>query len=99
MAREQITSLVCTMGDLLDNYYLYEIPRFQRGYSWTDENIDDFIVDVNNIDPHKYDDYHFIGSIIYHENVYRDQRERDAYLERYSVVDGQQRITTTIILL
>lgn len=99
VAREQITSLVCTMGDLLDNYYLYEIPRFQRGYSWTDENIDDFIVDVNNIDPHKYDDYHFIGSIIYHENVYRDQRERDAYLERYSVVDGQQRITTTIILL
>lgn len=62
-----------------------EIPRFQRPYSWDDENIDDFWRDtvVENSD-----DY-FIGSMV----VYSSGRQQ------YGVVDGQQRLTTITILL
>lgn len=61
------------------------IPRFQRPYSWDDENIEDFwrdTVEENN------DDY-FIGSMV----VYGSGRQQ------YGVVDGQQRLTTITILL
>ena len=99
MAIESIDSNVLNIGDLLDDDHLYEIPRFQRGYSWKDKNIYDFINDINNINLSNKEDSHFIGSIIYYKNGFRDRREEQAEVERHSVVDGQQRITTTLILL
>lgn len=50
-----------TVKQLLESGY-YRIPRFQRPYSWDQENVDDFWVDtVANTDP----DY-FIGSFVLH---------------------------------
>ncbi|MBI2472515.1 MAG: DUF262 domain-containing protein [Planctomycetes bacterium] len=66
------------------NYYI--IPRFQHPYSWDHDNISEFWNDTiveTNLD----DDY-FIGSIVVYEN--------NGYK---GIVDGQQRITTIIILL
>src|SRR6266496_2273667 len=63
----------------------YRIPRFQRPYSWTRENIQDFWDDVVKNTPESY----FIGSMV----VFRDGSQR------YGVVDGQQRLTTITVLL
>jgi len=63
----------------------YKIPRFQRPYSWDQENIQDFWGDIVQDDPQDY----FIGSMV----VYKDGRQR------FGVVDGQQRLTTITILL
>lgn len=63
----------------------YKIPRFQRPYSWTRENIQEFWDDVVRDNP---DDY-FIGSMV----VFK------AGSQRFGVVDGQQRLTTIMILL
>lgn len=65
----------------------YKIPRFQRPYSWDQENVDDFWSDaIANTEP----DY-FIGSfVLYPENATSDVS---------MVVDGQQRLTTATILL
>ena len=63
----------------------YRIPRFQRPYSWTRENIQDFWDDIVRNAPENY----FIGSMV----VFR------AGSQRYGVVDGQQRLTTITILL
>lgn len=63
----------------------FSIPRFQRPYSWDDENIQDLWDDVMGA---KGEDY-FIGSMV----VYREGKQD------FSVVDGQQRLTTITLLL
>lgn len=63
----------------------FSIPRFQRPYSWDDENIQDLWDDVVGA---RGDDY-FIGSMV----VYREGKQD------FSVVDGQQRLTTITLLL
>lgn len=63
----------------------YRIPRFQRPYSWTRENIQEFWDDIVRDRPTDY----FIGSMV----VFKEGNQR------YGVVDGQQRLTTITILL
>jgi hypothetical protein len=70
--------------NLLSSGY-YRIPRFQRPYSWTRENIQDFWDDIIRDRPAEY----FIGSMI----TFKEGNQR------YGVVDGQQRLTTVTILL
>ena len=70
--------------NLLSSGY-YRIPRFQRPYSWTTENIQEFWDDVVRDNPTDY----FIGSMV----VFKERNQR------YAVVDGQQRLTTITILL
>ncbi len=69
---------------LLSSGY-YRIPRFQRPYSWTRENIQEFWDDIVKERPADY----FIGSMV----VFRDGKQR------FGVVDGQQRLTTITLLL
>ncbi len=63
----------------------YRIPRFQRPYSWTQENISDFWIDTI-VDSET--DY-FIGSIV----VF------DAGNDTFGIVDGQQRLSTITMVL
>jgi len=73
-----------TITDLFNSGY-FVIPRFQRPYSWDQENISEFWDDIVRNKPSDY----FIGSMV----VYRIADRR------YGVVDGQQRLTTITILL
>lgn len=63
----------------------FHIPRFQRPYSWDGENISDLWNDIQNAA----NDEYFIGSMV----VYRQGKMN------YYIVDGQQRLTTIVILL
>ncbi|QXR34393.1 DUF262 domain-containing HNH endonuclease family protein [Alcaligenes aquatilis] len=63
----------------------FHIPRFQRPYSWDDENINDFWDDVV---ANRSEDY-FIGSMV----AFKKEKQH------FGVVDGQQRLTTITILL
>lgn len=73
-----------TISKILTEQIRYEIPPYQRPYSWERENVQQFLDDV--WEAYKADDTeYFIGSLITIE------KERD---RRYDVVDGQQRLTT-----
>lgn len=63
----------------------YEIPRFQRPYSWSAQEVDDFLEDVIVQSGPDY----FIGSMV----VY------SIGTESFAVVDGQQRLTTITLML
>lgn len=80
----KIESRDLSIGDLLTSGY-FVIPRFQRPYSWDSENISDF---WNDTVVNKAADY-FIGSMVVYTLGDR----------RFGVVDGQQRLTTIMILL
>jgi hypothetical protein len=80
----KIESIDRSVKELLAQGY-YVIPRFQRPYSWDKENIQDFWDDAVK-DPEG--DY-FIGSMVVFKHVN----------DSYGVVDGQQRLTTIMMLL
>ncbi len=93
----QITPIYTTIGDIFEKNYLFEVPKYQRYYSWEEEQIEDYIKDIDNIFNNTTDENpieHFFGGIVVVEKPVpgstRSQRE---------LIDGQQRITTTILLI
>lgn len=74
------------------NKVLFKIPVYQRNYDWSESNCDRLLDDVKNImDTGK---KHFLGTI-----VLMSSKEQSFSLQDYTVIDGQQRITTMMILL
>ena len=72
----------------------YQIPDFQRPYSWDKDNVSDLIDDlltayVEHKQSQDQDKRYFCGSLVLVEN------EKDCRLD---VIDGQQRITTFVII-
>lgn len=77
------------LSKVLTDSRVYEIPRYQRPYSWTEKNVQDLISDVYDAFEERQPEY-FIGSIITIEKT------KDTLFE---VVDGQQRLTTLNLIL
>lgn len=73
---------------IIRNNYLYEIPFFQRRYVWEEENWKELIYSLSDAD-----DCPFLGSIILKENT---DSEGNIF---WTVIDGQQRLTTLSILM
>lgn len=74
---------------LLKNSY-YCIPRFQRKYVWSTKEVNDFLNDINE-NPINY----FIGSVV----LYIYQQEDNERKDVKGIVDGQQRLTTILLIL
>lgn len=72
---------------------LLEIPRNQRKYVWTKVNWSDLISDIKFIVDNPAQTEHFLGSI-----VLRSEETING-LERFSIIDGQQRTITIILFL
>jgi hypothetical protein len=78
----------------------YEIPPFQRPYVWTEsDQWEPLFEDVAAVAEAALDgdgtETHFLGAIVIQEL----ERERFVDPNRYSVIDGQQRLTTLQVLL
>lgn len=68
---------------------LYQIPRYQRPYSWNDDQLEKLWEDL--IEAKENDPNYFLGSVITAK-----PEDSSSYLD---IVDGQQRLTTLTILL
>jgi uncharacterized protein with ParB-like and HNH nuclease domain len=84
----EITSKTFSISELFNDNYFF-IPDYQRGYSWEEEQLKDLIKDIDNIS--KLDHSHYTGTIV--------AARTESSLNRFELVDGQQRLTTIIILL
>lgn len=72
---------------------IYRIPRNQRKYVWDVDNWKNLLEDLDFLqDTGK---YHFLGSIVL--NTQSNPNHDD--VEYFEIVDGQQRITTIILIL
>ncbi len=65
----------------------YEVPAYQRNYAWKSEQIGAFLDDLKTA--YESEDDHFFGSIVLLDNGSKP----------FSVIDGQQRLTTIVLLL
>jgi len=67
----------------------YAVPLYQREYSWSENEIDDLFQDLSDFIESK-QSYYFLGQVIVADCETN---------ERYYIVDGQQRITSVLVLL
>ena len=84
-----------SLNQLLHNDWLFEIPIYQRGYAWEEENLRDLWDDLYYLG----DREHYFGTILLKSADKPPARVGLKTLEQFEVIDGQQRLTTTLILL
>ncbi len=78
-------------GILKDELY-YQIPIYQRPYQWTEENCEKLLDDLFfNYEDDRESDY-FCGSLVL------IAISKDSKATTYDIVDGQQRLSTFILL-
>jgi uncharacterized protein with ParB-like and HNH nuclease domain len=83
---------------------LFRIPDYQRGYAWSEKQLKDFWNDIIQLEENK---NHYTGVITLEpvpEDIFKTWQDdiwiitHKSYFPYY-IVDGQQRLTTTIILI
>ena len=100
------------MNDLLSlqkifNEAIFRIPDYQRGYSWSNQQLEEFWSDLISLLPLQ---EHYTGMISLKKlnptdilrNTEKWNEEKwlvEAGYSIYEIVDGQQRMTTLIILI
>ncbi|GAA8932731.1 DUF262 domain-containing protein [Helicobacter pylori] len=75
---------------------IFSIPVYQRNYTWEEENCKKLLEDIINISQNK--KTHFMGSITYILHLIDDEKSL-RQLQEFVIIDGQQRITTLMLLL
>lgn len=85
-----------TLTKLLDGR-LFRIPEYQRAYSWTSRERQDLFGDIEKVHDQGQDVGHFMAAVV----CLRREKQTLGTDEFHvlEVVDGQQRLTTLIILL
>ncbi len=74
------------------NKVLFRIPVYQRNYDWSEANCDRLLDDIYGII--NSGDKHFLGTI-----VFMAARSGGFTLQEYTIIDGQQRLTTMMLIL
>ncbi|MFP6254942.1 DUF262 domain-containing protein [Helicobacter pylori] len=75
---------------------IFSIPVYQRNYAWAEENCKKLLQDIVSISQNK--KTHFMGSITYILHLIDDEKSLRK-LQEFVIIDGQQRITTIMLLL
>lgn len=75
---------------------VYNIPVYQRPYSWDKEQVDVLLEDIfNAYESTNQTDGYYTGNII----IYDKDSKIDGHITSYDIIDGQQRITTFSLIL
>ncbi|GAA7409821.1 DUF262 domain-containing protein [Helicobacter pylori] len=75
---------------------VFSIPVYQRNYTWEEENCKKLLQDIISISQNK--KTHYMGSITYILHLIGDEKSL-RQLQEFVIIDGQQRITTLMLLL
>ncbi|EMJ45408.1 DUF262 domain-containing protein [Helicobacter pylori] len=96
MANESIEGRAYPLRDILATEFeaYYQIPIYQRPYQWTEENCEKLLDDLlSSYECYEESDY-FCGSLV----LIAIGKDSGTNAETYDVVDGQQRLSTFILL-
>jgi hypothetical protein len=84
---DKLDAKTLPIGSLLSQEFFFRIPEYQRPFSWDNDHFEDLIQDIITANR---DQEYFLGTIVLHHRL---------DLGIYDVVDGQQRLTSLMILL
>jgi uncharacterized protein with ParB-like and HNH nuclease domain len=89
MARHNLLDTdTVALNDIFTNGRRYQVPIYQRDYSWNEEQWDDLWADILAVTNQK-NRVHYMGAIVL-QNLNNKQ---------YSIIDGQQRLATLSIII
>ena len=77
---------------------LFRVPDYQRGYSWEHRQVQEFLEDLELLGSGH---YHYTGTVVLYEShpeTPRMDKDGNTYIPA-EIVDGQQRLTTIVLLL
>ncbi len=96
MKYQELTSGLVSIHDLLSGDNRYVVPRYQREYSWAEDDIKKFIEDVKSLvdDNRPRKKPYFFGTM-----VFVHMSDENSSEDVFKIVDGQQRLITSIIFL
>ncbi len=86
-----------SLQDLFNNR-VFRVPDYQRGYAWEKQQVGEFLDDLALLDSSR---HHYTGTIVLYQPTHArnlEDNEGARYVE-VDVVDGQQRLTTIVLLL
>lgn len=90
----------CSLEQIFSENTLLMVPKYQRAYSWEKDNVEQFTSDIellfNNFQNGRVDENHFLGGLVC-VRVPNDDVLDDKIV--YQLVDGQQRLSTTVLLI
>ena len=89
MASANFNTTNSTFRQLMANGLTYQVPPFQRDYSWTADEWDDLWQDILGLFDEDPEPAHYMGYLVLQSD---DSRQFD-------IIDGQQRITTLSIMI
>ncbi len=96
MANESIEGKAYQLIDILATEFkaYYQIPTYQRPYQWTEKNCEKLLDDLlSSYECYKESDY-FCGSLV----LIAIDTDSETSTTTYDIVDGQQRLSTFILL-
>ncbi len=86
-----------SLQDLFHNR-IFKVTDYQRGYAWEGRQVGEFLDDLALLTPSR---HHYTGTVVLFQRPNAKERMDGAgnsYVET-DIVDGQQRLTTTVLLL
>ncbi|NLC92739.1 MAG: DUF262 domain-containing protein, partial [Treponema sp.] len=91
-----------TIGELLD--FNFFIPSYQRGYRWSERQIEDLLEDINAFIPTQIEKsdkktWYCLQPVVVKECDERTKIENDLQGTWYEVIDGQQRLTSIFLII
>jgi uncharacterized protein with ParB-like and HNH nuclease domain len=91
-----------TIGELLD--FNFFIPSYQRGYRWSERQIEDLLEDINAFLPTQIEKsdkktWYCLQPVVVKECDGRTKIENDLQGTWYEVIDGQQRLTSIFLII
>ena len=72
--------------------FWFIIPVYQRSYVWENDNVNELLDDLWFAFETKYENEYFLGSLVL-------KKTEETRFNEYEVLDGQQRLTTFLILM
>ncbi|WP_033766097.1 DUF262 domain-containing protein [Helicobacter pylori] len=88
----KIESNDLNLRDILKEELYYQIPIYQRPYQWTEENCEKLLDDLFEYYEKDRESDYFCGSLVLVKS------DPNSKTETYDIVDGQQRLSTFILL-
>lgn len=82
MSSSEITKIT-TFKDLIEKEF-FRIPNYQRHYSWEEEQLKRFFLDLR-----EYNEEYYLGHFLF-------ESKKEG---RFNIIDGQQRLTTILLFL
>ena len=82
---------------LFEQNHTFEVPKYQRGYAWEDEAIEDFIDDIARCLKTRWSNgsrNHFFGGVVTVRKTVPNSNRSN-----FEVIDGQQRLASFVMLV